>query len=50
MFIRPDTEAINLEGARWSSGRASEIKSRGPVFEPHRRHCVVSLCKTRKTH
>ena len=33
-------------GARWRSGRASDSESIGPVFDPHRRHRVVSLCKT----
>ena len=34
------------EGARWRSGRASDSESRGPWFDPHRRHRVVSLRKT----
>ena len=34
-----------LEGARWRSGRASDSESRGPGFEPHKRHRVVSLSK-----
>ena len=32
-----------LEGA---AGRASHSKSRGPGFDPYKRHCVVSLSKT----
>ena len=32
--------------ARWRSGRASGTKSRGPGFDPHRRHRVVSFRKT----
>ena len=28
------------------SGRASDSELRGPGFDPHRRHCVVSLSKT----
>ena len=32
--------------ARWRSCRASDSESRGPWFEPHRRHRVVSLSKT----
>ena len=32
-------------GARWRSGRASDSESRGPGFEPHKRHRVVSLSK-----
>ena len=35
------------KGARWPSGRASDSKSRGPGFDPHNGHCVVSLSKTR---
>ena len=33
------------QGARWRSGRASDSESRGPGFEPHKRHRVVSLSK-----
>ena len=33
------------KGARWRSGRASASESRGPGFDPHRRHRVVSLSK-----
>ena len=31
--------------SRWRSGRASDSESRGPGFEPHKRHRVVSLSK-----
>ena len=34
-----------LEGAQWLSGRALDSRLRGRRFEPHRRHCVVSLSK-----
>ena len=37
---------INFLGAWWRSGRASDSESRGPGFDPHRSHCVVSLSKT----
>ena len=30
-------------GARWRSGRASDSESRGPGFDPHRRHRGVSF-------
>ena len=30
----------------WQSGRASDSKSRGPGFDPHRCHRIVSLRKT----
>ena len=33
------------KGARWRSGRASDSESRGPGFDPHKRHRVVSLSK-----
>ena len=33
-------------GAQWLSGRVLESVPRGRRFEPNRRHCAVSLCKT----
>ena len=42
-------EAIDskkVEEARLDSGRASDSKSRGPGFDPHMWHLVVSLSKT----
>ena len=33
-------------GEQWLSGRVLDSRPRGPGFEPHRRHCVVSLSKT----
>ena len=33
-------------GSRWRSGRASNCKSRGPGFDPHKHQHVVSLSKT----
>ena len=35
-------------GAQWLSGRVLDLRPKGSVgrgFEPHRRHCVVSLGK-----
>ena len=32
-------------GAQWLSGRVLDLRPRGHRFEPHRRHCVVSLSK-----
>ena len=32
-------------GAQWLSGRVLDSMPRGCGFEPHRRHCVVSLSK-----
>ena len=34
-----------LLGAQWLSGRVLDSRPRGRGFEPHRRHCVVSLSK-----
>ena len=33
------------EGAQWLSGRVLELRLRGCRFEPHRRHCVMSLAR-----
>ena len=35
----------NIQGVQWLSGRMLDSKPRGPGFEPHQRHCVVSLSK-----
>ena len=32
-------------GAHWLGGRVLDLKPKGCGFEPHRRHCVVSLSK-----
>ena len=32
-------------GAQWLSGRVLDSRPKGRGFEPHRRHCVVSLGK-----
>ena len=32
-------------GAQWLSSRVLDSRPRGRGFEPHRRHCVVSLSK-----
>ena len=34
------------KGAQWLSGRVLDSRPKGRGFEPHRRHCVVSLSKT----
>ena len=36
---------MRFEGAQWLSGRVLDSRQRGSGFEPHRRHCVVSLSK-----
>ena len=33
------------QGVQWLSGRAPDLRPKGSRFEPHRRHCVVSLSK-----
>ena len=35
----------NNLGAQWLSGRVLDSRLNGRGFEPHRRHCVVSLSK-----
>ena len=37
---------MGWEGAGWHSGRASDSELRGPGFDPHRCHRVMSLSKT----
>ena len=32
-------------GAQWLSGRVLDSRPKGRGFEPHRRHCLVSLSK-----
>ena len=32
-------------GVQWLSGRVLDLRLKGRGFEPHRRHCVVSLSK-----
>ena len=32
-------------GAQWLSGRVLDSRPKGRGFEPHRRHCAVSLSK-----
>ena len=48
MTVQPDLSfvAFGWEGAGWHSGRASDSESRGPGFDLHRRHHVMSLSKT----
>ena len=33
------------KGALWLSGKVLDSRPKGRGFEPHRRHCVVSLSK-----
>ena len=36
---------ITFSGAQWLSGRVLDSRPRGPGFQHHPRHCVVSLSK-----
>ena len=36
---------LQVMGAQWLSGRVLNSRPKGRGFEPHRRHCVVSLSK-----
>ena len=37
------SDDVPTEGAQWLSGRVLDSRPKGRGFEPHRRHCVVSL-------
>ena len=39
------SQEISSKGAQWLSGRVLDSRPRGCWFEPHRRHCPVSLTK-----
>ena len=39
-------DAIRTKIAQWLSGRVLDSRQGGRGFEPHWRHCVVSLSKT----
>ena len=36
---------VSYKGAQWLNGRVLDSRPKGCRFEPHRRHCVVSLSK-----
>ena len=38
-------DTVNETGAQWLNGRVLDSRPKGRGFEPHRRHCVVSLSK-----
>ena len=41
----PQINSRHREGAQWLSGKVLDSRPKGRGFEPHRRHCVVSLSK-----
>ena len=43
-FFGPAHDFLS-SGAQWLSGRVLDSRPKGRGFEPHRRHCVVSLSK-----
>ena len=43
--LRSQIEHGNLFFTQWLSGRVLDSRPKGRGFEPHRRHCVVSLSK-----
>ena len=45
--LKDQTEPVFNQalGAQWLSGRVLDSRPKGRGFEPHRRHCVVSLSK-----
>ena len=43
--IKEQKEHYQMTGAQWLSGRVLDSRPKGRGFEPHRRHCVVSLSK-----
>ena len=45
IFLTVPAGPVQVQGAQWLSGRALDLRPRGHGFEPHRRHCVVSLSK-----
>ena len=45
LFILIIESVHELMGAQWLSGRVLDSRPKGRGFEPHRRHCVVSLSK-----
>ena len=45
IYIPGPCDIHPLLGAQWLSGRVLDSRPKGRGFEPHRRHCVVSLSK-----
>ena len=46
MFLISRKHRVNIVAySHWRSGRVLDWRPKGCRFEPHRRHCVVSLSK-----
>ena len=45
LFASILNSSVMLEGAQWLSGRVLDLRPKGCGFQPHRRHCFVSLSK-----
>ena len=45
MGVTINNESTTTEGVQWLDGRVLDSRPKGRGFEPHRRHCVVSLSK-----
>ena len=45
MGVTINNESTTTEGAQWLDGRVLDSRPKGRGFEPHLRHCVVSLSK-----
>ena len=41
-YVR-QSSTTTARGAQWLNGRVLDSRLKGRWFEPHRRHCVVSL-------
>ena len=46
VFISYDVQMLIFLGVQWLSGRVLDSRPRGRGFEPHLRHCDVSLSKS----
>ena len=44
-ILQRNYRKVTMVGAQWLSGRVLDSRPKGRGFEPHRRHCVVSLSK-----
>ena len=49
MCLQRIAPSIVFRQSQWLSGRVLDSRPNGRDFEPHWRHCVVSLSKTHKS-